>query len=507
MFVRKKPNKSGSTSVQIISKVRGHYKVVESVGVGRTDQEISNLILKAHALLKQHRGDLELFTDEEESRYETILSTLSNNQVQVIGPEVIYGRLFDKIGYNQISDELFRHLVLTRLYNPGSKLKAIDYLRHYMGIDKGVQELYRFLDKLNNSLKQQVEDISFSYTKQILGGKIGVVFYDMTTLYFESSDEDDLRKTGFSKDGKHQCPQLFLGLLVGYGGNPIGYDIFEGNIFEGHTLIPILQKFERRFSLEKPIVIADSGLLSRTNMMLLEENQYEYILGGRPKNESEEIKQQILSLSLGDGESAVLRKSGTQRIIVSYAEKRASKDLKNRDRGLKRLEKQVRSGKLTKSSINNKGYNKYLKMQGEITIGIDYEKYRADAVWDGIKIFVTNTKLNAGKVIENYRHLWFIERAFRISKTDLRIRPIYHRLRNRIESHICISFVAYSILLELERILKKNGSKISLKQAEELTKRMYQITVVLPSSGKVKQYPLNMDEQQRELFALILKNS
>ena len=143
------------------------------------------------------------------------------------------------------------------------------------------------MDKLNNSLKEQVEDISFAYTKRILRGRLGVVLYDMTTLYFESGDEDDLRKTVFSKDGKHQCPQIFLGLLEGYEGNPIGYDIFEGNIFESHTLIPVLQKFEKRFSLKKPIVIADSGLLSKSNIRLLEESQYHYILGGRPRNESE----------------------------------------------------------------------------------------------------------------------------------------------------------------------------------------------------------------------------
>jgi len=507
MFIRKKRNKSGSTSVQIISKIKGHYKVLESVGVGKTDQELSNLMLKAHALLKQHQGSLELFTDEEESQYESILSNIGNHQLQVAGPELIYGRLFDKIGYNVIPEEMFRHLVLTRLYNPGSKLKTIDYLYHYLGIRKGIQELYRFLDKLSDQLKEEVEQISFSYTKKILQGNIGVVFYDMTTLYFESSDEDDLRKTGFSKDGKPHCPQIYLGLLVGYGGNPIGYDLFEGNIFEGHTLIPVLKKFEQRFSFNKPIVIADSGLLSKANIELLEENEYEYILGGRPKNEPEVIRQQLLNLSLDNGESAVIKKSDTQRLIISYSEKRAFKDLENRNRGLRRLEKKVKSGKLTKSSINNKGYNKYLKMQGEITIEIDYEKFLADAKWDGIKTFITNTKLKPEKVIENYRHLWFIERAFRINKTDLRIRPIYHRLRNRIEAHICISFVAYSILLELERILKKNESSISLMQAEELTKRMYQINVVLPSSGKQKTYLLNMVDKQKELYALVLKNS
>ncbi len=244
---------------------------MESVGVGRSEQDISTLMLKARSLLKQLQGNLDLFVDEEESVYELILSNLSNDHIQVAGPELIYGKLFDKIGFNKIEEPMFRHLVITRLYNPGSKLKTIDYLRNYLGIHKDIQEVYRFLDKLNNRLKEQVEDISYAYTTTVLKGSPGVVFYDMTTLYFEASDEDDLRKTGFSKDGKHQCPQIFLGLLVGYGGNPIGYDIFEGNIFEGHTLIPVLEKFEKRFSLSKPIVIADSGLLSKSNIQLLEE--------------------------------------------------------------------------------------------------------------------------------------------------------------------------------------------------------------------------------------------
>ena len=507
MFIRQKRNKSGSISVQIISKSGGCYRVVESIGSGKSDQEISILMLKARSVLKQLEGNLELFTDDEESNYEHILSSIGNNQIQVIGPELIYGRLFDKIGYNRIADNLFRHLVITRLYNPGSKLKTIDYLRNYLGENRQVHELYRFLDKLNDRFKMEVEDITFAYTKQILKGKVSVVFYDMTTLYFESSDEDDLRKTGFSKDGKHQCPQIFLGLLVGYGGNPIGYDLFEGNIFEGHTLIPVLEKFEHRFGLNKPIVIADSGLLSKKNIDILSENKYEYILGGRPKNESKVIQSQILELSLQNGQSAVIQGTGSQRIIVSLSEKRAYKDFQNRQRGLRKLEKKIQSGKLTKSSINNRGYNKYLRMEGDVSIELDYDKFQDDAKWDGIKTFVTNSKLKADQIIENYRQLWFIERAFRMNKTDLRIRPIYHRLRNRIEAHICISFTAYTIMLELERILKANKSTITLNRAGELTKRMYQINIILPSSGKSRRYPLEMDEEQKELYRMVLKNS
>ena len=328
----------------------------------------------------------------------------------------------------------------------------------------------------------------------------------MTTLYFEASDEDDLRKTGFSKDGKHNNPQIFLGLLVGFGGYAIGYDIFEGNTYEGHTLIPFLEKISIKFNLQKPIIIADSGLLSKDNIEALEEKQYEYIIGARIKNESKLVKEKILETKLKDGEVKQIKKNKRTRIIISYSEKRAKKDAHNRERGLNRLEKSISSGKLTKSNINNRGYNKYLKLQGEVSIEIDYEKYKKDNQWDGLKGYITNSKLSNKQIIENYSNLWHIEKAFRMSKTDLRIRPIYHRLKNRIHAHICISFTAYTIYKELERILYKENSNLSLEKAKDLTHNIYQITYTLPESNHTKSKLLKMDDEQAELFQIVMKN-
>ena len=506
MFIRKLKNRSGSLSIQVIQKLKGSYKVLKTVGSATTQQEIDKLVNLARQEIERLSAQPKLFISESDLAIEQAFAVLNNANIRTLGPEIIFGKIYDYIGFGAIKEELFRHLVIARLAFPLSKLKTIDYLYRYQGTNLDIDAVYRFLDRLNDKLKPQVEQIAFAHTKRVLKDKISVVFYDMTTLYFEASDEDDLRKTGFSKDGKHQCPQIYIGLLVGLGGYAIGYDIFEGNISEGHTLIPFIENISKKFCLNKPVIVADAGLLSNDNIKALEANNYEYILGARLKNETEKIKSEILKNQFTDGKTINLKKSINIKLIVNYSSIRAVKDAYNRKRGLNRLEKQVKSGRLTKSSINNKGYNKYLKLNGDVIIEIDYDKYNHDQVWDGLKGYVTNTKLTENEVIENYKNLWHIEKAFRMSKTDLRIRPIYHRLRNRIEAHICISFTAYCIYKELERVLYKEKSTLSLKKASEVTHNMYQITYTLPESKHTKSKLLNMDKEQAELYQIVCKN-
>ena len=506
VFLRKLKNRSGSISIQIISKAHGRYKVVKTIGTGSTEQQIQKLWLLGKQEMDRRSSQSKIFISEHDTLVEQVMENLANANIRTVGPELIFGKIYDHIGFGKVDKGMFRHLVIARLVFPLSKLKTVEYLYRYQGIQLDIDAVYRFLDKLNNQLKPHVEQIAFAHTLKVLKGNLSVVFYDMTTLYFEASDEDDLRKTGFPKDGKHQNPQIYLGLLVGLGGYAIGYDIFQGSTYEGHTLIPFLEKITTRFSLGKPVVIADAGLLSNENLKALEQEHYQYIIGARIKNTSEQIKQKILSKKWSDGKVTHMRKDDKTKLIVAFSQKRAAKDEHNRKRGLQRLEKQVKAGKLTKSNINNKGYNKYLKLQGKLTIEIDYEKFEADQAWDGLKGYITNTKLSGKHVIENYNNLWHIEKAFRMSKTDLRIRPIYHRLKHRIEAHICISFTAYCVYKELERTLYLEKSAISLKTAAELTHNMYQITYTLPDSKYVKSKLLNMDDPQAELYRIILKN-
>ncbi len=500
MFVRKINHPNGYTYVQVIDKSSGKYKVIKNLGRSKYPAEIKELLFQGKQYIDQKLGVQHLDFDNEKSLYQKVFNSITS--LQLVGVEMLLGRIFDSIGFDKINDNIFKQLVLYRLVYPSSKLKTTEYLYRYQQIDWDENKVYRYLDKLFNTQKELVQQISYAHTVEVLKGKPQIVFYDVTTIYFEIEQEDELRRTGFSKEGKHQNPQIVLGLLVSKNGYPLTYDVFDGKKFEGHTLIPILNTFKETYNLQQLVVVADAGLLSNANLNLLQDNNYEFIIGARIKNESSKLQQKILSTSFRDGNARVFKKSNDLTLIVSYSEKRASKDAFNRERGLKRLEKQIQKGKLTKSNINNKGYNKYLKLTGSLQISIDYEKYKADAKWDGLKGYITNSKLSTNEIIENYNQLWQIEKAFRVTKTDLKIRPIYHRLPKRIEAHICLNFVAYKIFKELERQLHERNATISAAKAIEIAKSIFQIKAITKKTKETVNKIIIFNEEQNYLCQL-----
>ena len=500
MFVRKKSNKSGSTSIQIIDKSSGKYKVIKTIGSSCDKIELERLFLQGQKWIDDHLGQLSLDLYNENDYCKSFINSIQ--QITVSGIELLLGKIFDDIGFNKIKDQLFRELVLSRLSFPHSKLKTTEYLYRYHSIEVDEDAIYRYLDKLYNTQKETVQQISYQHTLKILNNKISIVFYDVTTLYFECESEDEIRKPGFSKDGKHQNPQIVLGLLVSLNGYPLAYEIFEGSKFEGHTMLPVINRFKDVYKIDELVIIADAGLLSSENVIELQSKGYDFILGARNKNESKSIKDKILKLNLKNGESTFISKDDQIKLVVSYSDARARKDRANREKGLKKLEKQIKSGNLTKTNINKRGYNKYLKLEGEIKLSIDLNKSEEDSHWDGLKGYITNTKLSKDEIIENYGHLWNIEKAFRISKSDLKIRPIFHRLKHRIEAHICISFVAYKIYKELERLLKKKKSYISPEKAIEIAKTIYSIKIITPLNKEIIQQTLLLNDEQKDLAQL-----
>ena len=476
--------------------------------MGATDdpQEIRRLVELGKMFINRQSGQYSLFAEDLHDRavIDDFVKHLGNASIRTMGPELIFGRLFDEIGFHVIPEQLFRDIVVARLVYPVSKLKTIDYLYRYQGKAINVQDVYRFLDRLNERHASQAKKVAYLHTKKVLKS-ITVVFYDMTSLYFEAEDEDDLRKIGFSKDGKFQNPQIMLGLLVGENGYPIGYDIFEGNTFEGKTLLPVLKNIHKQYSFGKPVVVADAAMLSKENLAALDKEKYPFIVAARIRNESDAMQEKILARckGLSHGQAILIDHEQNRRMVISYSDQRAKKDQYNRTKGLNKLRKQVASGRMTKEYLNNRGYNKFLRLTGDVKVVIDEAKIIQDARWDGLKGYLTNTDLSPAKVIENYGQLWQIERAFRISKTDLRIRPMYHRRRRRIEAHILVAFVAYTIYKELERRLAEKKIAISSKRAAELTHTMYEMTFRYPGDPQDQQVLLQMNTEQRQLYNLI----
>jgi len=356
VFIRKLKASNGKVYVQVIDKSSGRYKVLKSLGGSGIDSELSLLVQEARQWIDRHIGLQEFDFLKSDKLVQQLFDSITS--VKRVGYDLLLGRIFDDIGFGRVKDEIFRELVLARVAFPKSKLKTTEFLYRYKNIDWDEDQVYRYLDKLHSTQKELVQQISFNHTLKILNNQISIVFYDVTTLYFEIDQEDDLRKTGFSKEGKHQKPQIVLGLLVSRNGYPLAYDVFEGNKFEGHTMLPVVEGFRKKYSLKNLVIIADSGLLSNENIEQLQAKGYEFILGARIKNESTPVKKKIWSLRLGSGQSEVIKK-GALKLIVTYSDARAKKDKHNRDKGVRKLEKQIRKGHLTKANINNRGYNKF----------------------------------------------------------------------------------------------------------------------------------------------------
>ena len=188
-------------------------------------------------------------------------------------------------------------------------------------------------------------------------------------------------------------------------------------------------------------------------------------------------------------------------MLVNYSAKRAYKDNKTREKGLERLSKKLKSSRQVKSFINQRGYNKFLGINTKSVVCIDEEKIEEDKKWDGLKGYLTNSDLSFTDIISKYSQLWNVEKAFRISKTDLKIRPVFHYREGRIKAHICISFVAYSIIKELEAILKENGIEISATQAIDEIKNIRRI-IFSPPNGKIFSIFTELSTNQQKIIDL-----
>jgi transposase len=395
----------------------------------------------------------------------------------------------------QIGETAFL-MAVQHLLSPKSKLATYDYQEAYIGLKQAeLQHLYRTLDKLGE-YKEKIEDELFHKNFTKIGHKVDVVFYDVTTFAFESFIADELRNFGFSKECKFKEVQVVMGLLIDLNGLPIGYELFPGNTFDGKTMVGALGNIKKRFGINKVIIVADRGINSKGNLNLIKSAGYGYIVASKIKT----MKRKIIDTIFDDtgyitvsqefryktidyvntfkdenGEKHEL----VENLIVSHSEKRAEKDKSDRERLIKKAEKMLSHPSLIKSSAR-RGGKKYLSPTNDTAHVLDEKAIGNDSRFDGYYGIQTSEKeMTAAEIIEAYRSLWKIEESFRIMKSSLQVRPVFHWKPERIHGHFVVCFHAFMMERRLEMLLSEGKIEQTNKKIREALNDMQLAKVTL----------------------------
>ena len=504
MFVRRRNNKSGSTSVQIIDKSSGKYRVVKHIGTADDEAEIKYLEKLAHRAIPDLSNQSSMFDSSAAKEVNNWLADrFQLTKYVAIGYLEVFGKIYSEIGYNNvITGKLIQALVIARIVKPHSKLATHRWLNMKLGMDISKDTIYRLMDTLGKEEEQKISDHTYKFFRKIIGQKIHMIFFDATTLHFETFDSDSFRKTGFSKVGKHNQPQIVVGLMVTREGLPIGYDVFPGNKFDGYTIRSALSRVSRRYGTERVVFVADSGMLSGENIKLIEEAGFDYIMASRIKSYSHEITDMILDPTNYKDDIWEYSLSSRSRLVMSYSEERARKDAADRERNVEQIKKRLtKRQKITSSKMGKIGKSKYLVVSGDAAVDVNYQAIREDAKWDGLKGYVTNIskkELPASEVIGKYTQLWQVEKAFRVSKGDLQMRPIYHYKRERIRAHILLVFMSLAVSRYTEMKLKALG--VSTKRLVEILETIQEITLSDRENGYSFQIRPETTDLIREIY-------
>ena len=442
-FIRKVKTKSGATAVQIAYKQKGKISKIIHIGSAHTDEELRILLDLAH---KQLQGNqLELFSEPLTSLRVGIKSSFSTLLFETLKQQ------YDKLGFTKLADEIFELLCIARIVEPTSKLDSLRVLADLgiSHIDKN--KLYRCLAKASTlNYRKQISQACFDHVKQ---HGLSLLLYDVTTLFFQVDEADEYRKPGLSKERRLE-PQIIIGLLVDKNGFPLGLHSFEGNKAETKTLLPVIEAFQAKHKLSNVTIVADAAMLSASNLEALTKAGYTYIVGSRLHKVPYAIAEYQKNGELSD-QQIVTMQQDDYRVIYQYRAKRAALDLRNIEKQVSKAMKAI-NGQIPASRMKFMSINQKSKQLNQKLI----DKARALA---GVKGYVTNLDIPDEEVIAYYHQLFQIEATFRMAKSDLRARPIYHRKRDSIEAHLTIVLAALAIS---RRIEYQTG--ISIKQFVKL---------------------------------------
>lgn len=434
---------SSARAVQAVSYQNNKRIIIKHFGSFYTDEEVKAMLHSAKEWIKDFSHQLTIFPDDNPN------AILFTNQATFIG--VYYTFLYDlliliqsQIGFTSLNHPMLIDLVIIRIFEPASKLRSIELLEQYFGINHLRKNYYKIAPQWLK-LKENVESLVLEFAKKEYNFNFDLLFYDVTTLYFETFEEDELRKNGFSKDNKSQQPQVLVALMVTKEGFPIAYEVFAGNTFEGNTIIPMVKELIKKHNIKKFTVVADAAMISANNVRKLVENNINYIVGARLGNLSNELTEQIDKNIIREDGKSIRIKTDNGYLICNFSSLRYRKDKYE-------MEKQIAKAKAIIESPSKHKKVKFTKTSGE-HIEINQTSIEKSKKLLGIKGYYTNLEENIVSnqtIIERYHELYRIEQAFRISKNDLQTRPIFHFKEEPIKLHILICFMALIVSKNIE---------------------------------------------------------
>lgn len=478
---------SGKTAVQVVERAHQKIRIIKHIGSAGNDDELKLLQKQAERYIVDSTSTQPLFPDLFGvsrplllSEFEQVVDRLSVTRSLHTFAHEFLSSFYKRTGLIRLGNDLLRDLAFLRLIEPCSKLRSIMLLQKYFGIGYTEDTVYEGLPKLI-LLKDEAEKIAVSYAEQTFGFDFTLIYYDVTTLYYESFTEDPdtidaegdmiekgLRKGGLGKEIKPGQPQIVIGLMVTKEGFPVFFEVYEGNTFEGDTFIPSILSFQKKHKITVFTIVADAAMISLDNVEKLKEKSLSYIVGGRIANLKDREMKQIYTELIGenhtteelkiiDGKSVRIQ---TERglLLCDFSLKRYLKDKREMEKQIQKAEYFVSKnseGKRTKFLMLKQSEKKTGKKGKEKVYTLNNDLIKKTKFLLGIKgyytnLFEKNEKLTDTDIINHYHNLWHVEKAFRIAKSDLQARPIFHHKRDSIEAHIFIVFVSLCLTKAIE---------------------------------------------------------
>jgi len=486
--------KGNSRSVQVYYYRNSKRVILKHIGSGITNDEIASLEQIARVFIADYSKQSFLFEEYKPQEDSILLSHCDYLGVYYTFFYDVLRGVQHLIGYTLTLDSLLCDLVVMRIFEPASKLRSIELMETYFGIKHRRQRFYESATSWLK-LKENVEKQTLGFARKYYGFNFSLLFYDVTTLYFETFSEDELRKTGFSKDNKSQQPQIVVALMVTPEGFPVGYQIFSGDTFEGHTLIPSIKSFIKKHNVDKFVVVADAAMISTENIAALRAENINYIVGARLGNLRSELLATIhVQLPKEDG-SNIRIKTENGYLICSYSKSRYNKDSYE-------FEKQVEKAKSLLNQPSKVKRVKYLKSD-EKKMELNEVLIEKNRELLGIKGYYTDIEESVADnatIISRYHDLYKIEQAFRVSKSDLETRPIFHFKEEPIKLHMLICFMALAVSKHIEI-----SSEISIRAFITHCKKITDARLKNKITKQEMKLRVDVPDDLKEIIAKILR--